>query len=988
MNLKKPILLATAFLLAIISPNAQPAVRTKDYTKLVDPMIGTSAHGHTFPGATVPFGMIQLSPDTRLDTWDGCSGYHYSDLSILGFSHTHFSGTGVGSGADIMLMPTVGEIHLNPGDPKDPDSGYRAAFSHQNESASPGYYRVKLDNGILAELTCTERVGIHRYSFPAGKPANVILNLSHGITTRVDSLCLEVLNNTTLTGFRHANSSLDGDKKIYFVIEFSSPFSDYGVEVQGKQIGKQSKSAGKDLKAFFRFNSLNDNEVKVKVALSRVDREGAINNLKTELPDWDFEAVKESARQKWEKELEKIAIEGGSIAQQRTFYTALYHCFIHPNIAMDADRRYFGTDHQIHQATDFDNYTTFSLWDTFRALHPLFTIINQQRTNQFIRSFIERYQHSGTMMIMEFGGNEGFGMIGYHALSVIADAYVKGIRDYDLRLALEGMKDLSEGLRAGKESYKLLGFIPFEEENQSVSRTLEYAYDDWCISRLARDLSRTDFQKYSEKGNFYRNVFCPEVGFMRGKSADYQWQQPFDPKSTSCFTEGNAYQFSLFVPQDYQGLFRLMGGAKVVDKWLDKCFNTPMDADQSRTGDMTGNIGQYAHGNEPSHHMAYLYDYIGKPWKTQERVRQIMETLYSDEPDGLAGNEDCGQLSAWYVMSAMGIYSTTPGMDYYVIGSPLFKKVTIHLENGNQFVIKAQEASQKNCYIQSAKLNGKKSTNCWIKHADIINGGELTFAMGARPGLLWGSKLGDRPYSMSYPTPMMPRIETRERYFKDAIEIRLSCEDPNAEIRYTLNGSDPDRNSSLYTAPFMLDKSVLMKASSFLSNSYPSYPSSARFTKMEIQKAGKTGNLLSGLHARYIEGYCVRLADMKKYPVKGNSILPKFDISNVKDSRSFGYFFDGYLKVPETGVYTIWLNSNDGSNLSLDGKTVIVNDGFHPAQDRMCKIELEKGTHPIKVDYFQMGGAKALTVSWAFENGKKTEIPAEALFHQEMKNEK
>jgi predicted alpha-1,2-mannosidase len=792
-----------------------------------------------------------------------------------------------------------------------------------------------------------------------------------------------VVNNTTLTGFRHAHSSLDGDKTVFFVIEFSSPFNDYGVEEQGVKFGKQSMTGGKDLKAYFRFDSLPQNRVLVKVSLSRVDSEGALNNLKTELPGWDFDLIRESARQKWQTELGKIEIAGGDNAQQRTFYTALYHCFIHPNTAMDADRRFMGTDHKIHLASDFDNYTTFSVWDTFRALHPLFTIINQERTNQFIRSFIERYQHFGTMMIMEFGGNEGFGMIGYHALSVIADAYVKGIRNYDVEKAFEGMKDLSEGLRAGKESYKAMGYIPFEQEDQSVSRTLEYAYDDWCITRLAKDLNPADFHKYSRKGNFYQNVYSSEAGFMRGKSASGQWQEPFDPKSTSGFTEGNAYQFSLFVPQDYQGLFKRMGGDEVVEKWLDKCFTTPMDSNQSRTGDMTGNIGQYVHGNEPSHHMAYLYNYIGKPWKTQERVRQILETLYSDQPDGLAGNEDCGQMSAWYVLSAMGLYATTPGMDYYVIGSPIFRKVTIHLENDNQFVITAPETSSKNRYIHETILNGKKSAKSWLRHADIMNGGELVFDMRSNPNFSWGTGKEDLPYSESYPTPLMPRIETPLRYFKDSAEIKLCCEQAGTEIRYTLDGSDPGLSSSPYTTSFKLEQSALLKASSFAAGCYPSFPVSAVMTKLALQHATEKTDLTTGLKARYFEGYCVKLADMKQYPTKNTVILPRFDISAIQDSRSFGYYFQGYLKIPETGVYTFYLNSNDGSKMTIDGKTVIINDGFHRAQDRTCKLELGKGFHPVAVDYFQMGGAKALKVSWQHENGIKQEIPAEALFHEE-----
>jgi predicted alpha-1,2-mannosidase len=981
MNLKKLSLALIALAGCTTLLIAQANSASKDYVKLVNPMVGTDAHGHTFPGAVVPFGMIQLSPDTRTDTWDGCSGYHYSDNKIIGFSHTHFSGTGVGSGADIMLMPITGDVISGRGNLQSGKKDYRTAFSHEDESASPGFYSVKMGNEILAELTCTERTGFHKYTYPAGERANIILDLAHGITTRVDSLFLEVINNTTVAGFRKAYSSLDGYKTVWFVIEFSVPFRNYDIESQGKSIGQIPISSGKDLRAAFNFENDRENKVLVKVALSRVDKTGAMGNLKSELPGWDFEVVKENARQKWQEELGKIEVEGGTLIQQRTFYTAFYHCLIHPNIAMDADRRYFGTDHKIHMAAEFDNYTNFSLWDTFRALHPLFTIIHQQRTNQFIRCMIERYQNFGSLMIMEFGGNEGFGMTGYHSLSVIADAYVKGIRDYNVKLAFEGMKNLSEGLRAGKESYLKMGFIPCDQEDQSVSRTLEYAYDDWCVTRLAKDLDLQTFHKYSQKANFYQNVYCAEEGFMRGKQRNYMWQNSFNPQSTSNFTEGNAYQFSLFVPQDYQGLFKRMGGYKVAEQWLDKCFTTEIDPVQTRTGDMTGDIGQYFHGNEPSHHMAYLYNYLGKPWKSQERVRQIMDRLYSDKPDGLSGNEDAGQMSAWYILSALGFYSATPGMDYYVIGSPIFPKATIHLENGKKFIIRAMGASNKNLYVNSTSLNGKKTTKSYLKHDDIMKGGEMFVEMSDRPNKKWGAESIDIPYSESYPTPLMPQIKTSELYFKDSTEIKISCDEPGAEIRYTLDGSDPIVSDKLYSGPFMLHHSCKLKASSFLKGSHPSYPVSDDFIKLSLQKASEIPAPTPGLQSHYFDGYCVKLADMKKYPVTSKIVHPSFNISRIKDSRPFGYYFRGYINIAETGVYTFFLNSNDGSNLMVDGKTELINDGFHRAQERVCRILLEKGYHSIGVDYFQMGGAKALSLSWAFENGKKEEIPPEVLFH-------
>ncbi|MEA3478472.1 MAG: GH92 family glycosyl hydrolase, partial [Bacteroidota bacterium] len=646
----------------------------KDYSKFVNPLVGTGWHGHTFPGATHPFGMVQLSPDTRVDTWDGCSGYHYSDHSILGFSHTHFSGTGGGGGGDIMLMPTVGEIQLDTGSVSNTLSGYRSKFSHREEFAEPGYYKVKLqDDDIVAELTSTLRVGFHKYTFPSAKDANVILDLTHGISDEVDSLHLEIVSDTEISGFRESYEGLAGNHKMFFIAKFSQPFKKFGVYRDGEDLGQTKKSGSKDLQAYFQFDTENGNPVMIKVALSRVGADGARKNMEAELPEWDFDAVKNAAREAWNKELGKIEVKGRTKTQIRTFYTAMYHSFIHPDIDVDVDRQFLGGDHKVYRAKDFDNYTTFSLWDTFRALHPLYTIIQQQRTNQFIRSFLEMYDHFGSLPMMEFSGNERFAMIGYHSLPVIADAYEKGIRDYDVNKALEAMKKLSNSNnRAGKKEYLKIGFIPYEKYSQSVSRTLEYSYDDWTVTRLAKDLSDADFHLYNQRGQFYRNLYDQITGFMRPRSSDYQWLGLFDPLAISNhFTEGNAYQYSLFVPQDIEGLIELMGGDNKFEQWLDICFTTEMDTTKTHLADVTGRIGQYAQGNEPSHHMAYLYNYAGAPWKTQQLVRQIMDTLYSDQPDGISGNEDAGQMSAWYVLSAMGFYSVTPGMDYYVIGSPL-----------------------------------------------------------------------------------------------------------------------------------------------------------------------------------------------------------------------------------------------------------------------------------------------------------------------------
>jgi len=970
------------FLMIGCSENDQP-INSDDLAFYVNPMVGTDWHGHTFPGATRPFGMVQISPDTRVDTWDGCSGYHYSDGSVLGFSHTHFSGTGGGGGGDIMLMPTVGEIQLDTGSVSNTLSGYRSQFSHKEEIAEPGYYKVKLlDDNIIAELTSTPRVGFHKYTFPSTKEANVILDMTHGISDEVDSLHLEIISDMEISGFRESHGSLAGPHKIFFVAKFSQAFHDFGVSINGKETNQTKSSGSKDMQAYFRFDTERSNSVKVKVALSRVSIEGARKNMEAELPGWDFNAVKESARKEWNRELGRIEVKGGTKEQKRTFYTAMYHSFIHPDIDVDVDRRFLSGDHKVYKAVDFDNYTTFSLWDTFRGLHPLYTIIQQERTNMFIRSFLEMYNHFGNLPMMEFSGNERFAMIGYHSLPVIADAYKKGIRNYDVEKAFEAMKKLSNGNREGKKEYLNLGFIPYEKFSQSVSRTLEYSYDDWTVTRLAKDISEVDYHLYNQRGQFYRNLYDDTTGFMRPKSSDYQWLDSFDPMMASNHvTEGNAYQYSLFVPQDIEGLIGLIGGDEKFENWLDVCFTTETDTTKMYLADVTGRIGQYAHGNEPSHHMAYLYNYVGAPWKTQKRVREIMDTLYSDQPDGISGNEDAGQMSAWYILSAMGFYSVTPGMDYYVIGSPIFDEVTIHLENGKQFSIKTENNSKKNIYIQSASLNGKPYSRSFLKHQDIMNGGEIRFVMGSDPNKVWGIKKEDRPYSDKYKSAPTPQIIFDDISFLNAMQIKMFVEEDQAVIRYTLDGSLPDHTSKIYKSAITLNKSTKVRARAFKKGLNPSYAISMDFKKLKLLPALHPKGLKSGLKYDYKETYALKFSDTEGSPVLETGIIPKFTIDEVKDREIFSYTYSGYIKVPASGVYTLYSESNDGSLLYLDGKLLVDNDLHHKVQEGFSKIALKAGWHSIKLEYFQMGGGKALRVSWKGPGFKKHEIPSNVLFH-------
>ncbi len=955
-----------------------------DYTKFVNVFTGTDADGHTFPGAVMPHGMVQLSPDTRTATWSGCAGYHYSDKSIMGFSHIHFSGVGTGGGADVLLMPTVGEPQVTPGEPMDTKSGYRAAFLHSDEMAEPGYYRVKLEDDITVELTATNRVGLHRYTFNSVEKGNVILDLLHGINDRIDSLYLKVVSDTRIEGFRHRHAGLDGNLTTWFVAEFSRPMSSFGIYKDDVLQRGITECGGKNIKAHFCFDTGKQKEVLVKVALSRVDGDGAEKNLKGELPGWDFEKVRQQARQAWNRELARIDVESGDQALKRTFYTAMYHAHIHPGLSSDVDGRYRSTDRQVYKGDWFENYTTYSLWDTFRALHPLFTIIDQKRTNQYIRSFLERYQHFGNLPIMEFGGTEGFAMIGYHSLPVVADAWAKGIRGYDEKQAFEAMKKLSESFRIAKASYKQLGFIPFDDDNQNVSKTLEYSYDDWCVSVLAKTFNEADYRFYASKGQFYRNLWDKQTGFMRPKNSRYEWFEPFDPaEAAGNYTEGNAWQYSMFVPHDIDGLIQKMGGDEKMDVWLDACFSQKVDPAKNPLGDLTGMIGQYAHGNEPSHHMAYLYNFIGKPWKTQELVSKINSTLYNDKADGLCGNDDAGQMSAWYIFSAMGFYPVTPGLPYYTIGLPVFDKVVIHLENGKNFTIRADKTGTKNGYIRSVTLNGNSHPQSYLDHADIIRGGELVFTLGDSPVKEWGNNPSDRPHTPGYPSAAIPEIKIATPWFLQTTEVSLTSNDPNTAIRYTTDGSEPSENSELYQKPFTVNQSATIKARGFLAGLNPSYTVWAKAEKLTLFPAIHTEKELQpGIAYLYFPFYCISVADIQKYKPTSTGVMSAFSLSAIPDDREFAYQFKGFLKIPVTGVYTFYLKSNDGSNVYLDGKLLLDFDVDRGSAEKSATRMLEKGFHPIDLNYYQMGGKKSLNIGWKQPGkSKKEDIPESVLWH-------
>lgn len=724
----------------------------------VDPMIGTDGSGHTYPGAATPFGMIQLSPDTDIGGWKRCSGYHYSDSTIVGFSHTHISGTGVGDLGDIMLMPFTGKVVTERGHQKDPDSGYRSRFSHTEESASPGYYTVLLkDYDIQVELTAAQRAGMHRYTFPKTNDAHVIIDLTHLVKSWSGKTAfsrITFVNDSTITGYRLSDSWAE-ERHIYFAARFSRPFKSFGIADEKEFHANLKECAGPVIKGVIHFDMAVENQLLVKVAVSHVDVQGALNNLDTAIPHWNFDQVRAEAEELWEKELSCICIKADK-KTMTVFYTAMYHTMLAPILFHDADGRYTGQDRRIHQSKDFTNYTVFSLWDTFRALHPWFTIMQQKRSHDFIQSMLAHYQQNvyGVLPKWSLCGNETWCMIGYHAVPVIADALLKGIGSIDAELAFQAMISSATTDYEGIGAYMKYGYVPIDLEKEAASKTLEYAFDDWCIAQVAKvRRDNKQYQDFIKRSGNYQYIYDAKSGFMRVKDSKGQFTTlnpsgEFDPVYAHYghdYTEGNAWQYTWFVPHAVPDLIELMGGSKAFIQKLDQLFSISTDKNENSPHDISGLIGQYAHGNEPSHHVAYLYNYAGVPWKTQERVHQILTTLYDTGPNGLCGNEDCGQMSAWYLFSALGFYPVNPSNSIYVIGTPYVKEAKLQLENGNQFKVIVNGFSSENLYIQSVKLNGKAYNQSWIHHQDIMNGGTLVFTMGKYPNKKWAAASDARP---------------------------------------------------------------------------------------------------------------------------------------------------------------------------------------------------------------------------------------------------
>lgn len=922
-----------AFLLLSITINSF----SQKLHQWVNPMIGTGGHGHTYPGATVPFGMVQLSPDTRIDgSWDGCSGYHYDDTTIYGFSHTHLNGTGCSDYGDIMLMPTMGKGKiLN-------SASYSSTFSHKNEKASAGFYSVKLDkHNIDVRLTTSTRVGFHEYTFNQSGEANIVLDLNHR-----DKLLygeVKIIDNKTIEILRRSEAWAK-DQYVYARIEFNVPMKVFG---KGNQTQNDKLFSGTEVAAYFSKTVKKGEKILVKVSLSPTGFEGAkLNSF--EIKGWDFNKVKQDAEQLWDKELSKIEITSDNKDKKTIFYTALYHTMVQPNIAQDIDGKYRGRDNQIHKAEGFNYYSVFSLWDTFRAAHPLYTLIDKKRTADFINTFLKQYEQGGRLPVWELASNETDCMIGYHSVSVMADAMAKGIKGFDYEKAFEAAKHSAMLDHLGLDAYKKQGFISMDDEHESVSKTLEYAYDDWCIAQMALVLlKKDDYDYFMKRSQSWKNVFDWNTHFMRPKK-NSGWDKPFDPREiNNNYTEGNSWQYSFFVPQDIPGMIAAYGGDKKFEAKLDEMFSSESKTTGRVQADVTGLIGQYAHGNEPSHHMAYLYNYVGKPEKATEKAHLILDNFYKNKPDGLIGNEDCGQMSAWYVLSTMGIYAVTPGLPNWSVTSPYFSAIKVNFEN------------------KSTKTITKNTDEYRLRTFDAYSPDDDLAPMEEDIYTYDPIKEFKR-YKEIIPVPV---IQAESKSFKDAMKVAIISKYPNDKIYYSISDTNDYLAKKLplviYTEPFEITETATISAyvkndidqSSTIAATFYKKPNNYTIvikSKYNPQyHAGGPEGLLDGIKGT--ENW--RKGDWQGYQsqdfeavvnLQSEKMVSDFNARFLQDSRSW------ILMPTKVDYYT----SNDNVNFTLVGtitNTIDPKETDNKIHDFQLKLDKEISAKCIKVKAYNFG---------------------------------
>lgn len=950
----------------------------KEPIDYVDPFIGTGFHGHTYPGATAPFGAVQLSPDTRQGNWDACSGYHYSDSTIIGFSHTHLSGTGCIDLGDILFHPTTKEIDLN----TNSGSIYTPLFfSHKDEKASPGYYSVEFkDEGIKAELTATKYTGIHRYTFAKDRSAQIIIDMGHLLTEEtIDSLSVSQTGANEISGMRRTQGWVT-NQYVFFVAQFSKDFE----SVNRVDNGSFTKGNDKNNKQLvLRFGLSDGTPIVAKVGISVVSEENARQNMEHDVKGFDFDAAYQQTRGLWVNELSDIIVEGGSVEDMETFYTAIYHSKVIPNIMSDSNGQFRRHDQTIGQLKDGDSYySTFSIWDTFRAWNPLMTLTNRKLVTDMIHSYIEMYDASGELPIWPLSSGETHTMIGYHSASVIVDAYMKGIRDFDIEKAYEAMKVSSDINKKGSDYYIKYGFIPSNIKKESVSCLLEYAYDDWCIAQMAKELGKEDdYKKYIQRASNYSNVFDGNTKFFRGKRMDGNWDTPFNPfEPGRAYTEATAWQYRFFVPHDVNGMAQQFGGVEQFTEQLNSLFLVDSKLDGELV-DITGLIGQYAHGNEPSHHMAYLYNYVGQPWKTQEMTRRILKEMYHPTPEGISGNEDCGQMSAWYIFSSLGFYSVCPGSNEFALTTPLFEKATIKLTNGRILEVKANNPS-KNIYIDKIVLNGNEIKQNFITYQQLMQGGVLEYTLTDKPNKDRGTAVEAYPYSMTSGLAVSVPYTTKDLdLFVDNIDVDLASATTGAKIYYTINGEDPDTMSNLYTTPIRLDASAIIRAKAFKKGYAPSRTFTIGAMRAQFQPNVSIQGSQQGVNFRYYEGNFNMTADIEKASIIDHGTMDEPSIANARQEDHFAYIYTGFVSVPQDGVYEFMTKSDDGSVLYIGNTKIVDNDGSHAAITATGRIALKKGLHPYKLMYFEDYEGEFLGWGWKMSGqADYVPIPKENLF--------
>ena len=945
----------------------------------VNPLIGTGFHGHTYPGATVPFGAVQLSPDTRRGNWDACSGYHYDDSTMMGFSHTHLSGTGCIDLGDVLFRPTTQRVDIQ--------SDYicpPAIFSHQDEKVSAGYYSVLLKNeNIKAELTSTMHVGMHRYTFPKDKPATIVIDLAHLLDNeKIYESSLQITEKNELVGMRKTGGWTD-NQYVFFVVQFSKPFRKVQFLKDKTLVSAETKLTGTKLKSILNFDTTDGRPVVAKVGISIVSIENARKNLEQEVKDFDFDEVHKNAVKNWNNALSGFTVKSSDKDDLVNFYTALYHSMVVPNTINDVNGEYRRHSMKIDRVpSGRTEYSTFSIWDTFRAWNPLMTLIDNKLVNDMINSYLNTYDDSGELPIWPLSAGETGTMIGYHSVSVIADAYMKGIRGFDAEKALKAMIASSEKNKKGADYYIKYGFIPSNIKKESVSCLLEFAYDDWCIARMAKAMNKEDvYNTYMKRSQNYINVFDGSTKFFRGKRMDGNWEQPFDPYVVSRdFTEATAWQYRYFVPHDVYGMTQQFGGKDEFLAALDSLFTANSEL-QGELQDITGMMGQYAHGNEPSHHIAYLYNYAGQPWKTQELTRKILSEMYNSTPQGIIGNEDCGQMSAWYIFSSLGFYPVCPGSNEFVFTSPLFEKSVIKLASGKKLTILANNP-KNNIYIDEITLNGKEIKENFISYEQIMAGGVLKFTLTSKPNLSRGTGSESSPYSFtSEPKVSIPYVNEDLNLFRDSIQVSFGTATPNAEIYFTIDGSEPTKDSRLYHKPIMIDKTTRIRAKGYKVEFVPSEDFTIIASKAILRETLNVKPTQQGTNYKYYEGTFKKVADIEQTPLIHAGTMAKPTIEDAVAKDHFGYDFFGYINVPEDGIYIFQTQSDDGSVLYVDNELVVDNDGSHAAIPATGTIALKKGFHSYRLLYLEDYEGEHLSWSWKIPSAETLQsIPDSVLY--------